>query len=391
MSAYPGTEREQRIDAGALTAFLARVFAACGMRPDDARLVGKTLVAADARGVHSHGVLRTPEYVEKLLRRGVNPRGEPRVVSEAAAALVIDGGNAMGQVAASFAMRSAIERARNTHVAIATVRGSNHCGAMFYYAMQALEAGMIGVASTNALPTMAPWGGVDKIVGINPLAVAIPAGSEHPVVLDAAFSYSSHGKIRVYGQKVTPIPPTWAFDKDGHPTTNATEALAGLLQPIGRYKGVGLAVVMGMLSTLLSGAAYGTELGSLAEGARPGRDGHFFLAIDIAAFEDPQRFRTRVDGIVRQIEGSARAAVCGPFVRAGRARSRTRVSLSPRRHSVERCDDCRAAHGSNGAEFAGRVTALLVRVHPRAPRMRPRYMVQRRSRAGGSKFSIQWR
>jgi LDH2 family malate/lactate/ureidoglycolate dehydrogenase len=201
-------------------------------------------------------------------------------------------------------MRLAIERARTTNLAAVAVRGSNHCGAMAYYAMQALPEDMIGLATTNALPTMAPWGGADKIVGINPLAVAIPAAEADPIVLDTAFSGSSHGKVRVYHQKGLPIPDTWAFDPHGQPTTDAAVALDGLLQPIGGYKGVGLAIVMGILSTLLSGAAYGTELGNMVDGPRPGRDGHFFLALRVAGFEDPARFKARVDGIVRQIHAS---------------------------------------------------------------------------------------
>jgi LDH2 family malate/lactate/ureidoglycolate dehydrogenase len=307
MAGYPGTEREKRVALAVLDRFLVQVFLNCGMRIEDARIVAGSLVAADVRGVHSHGALRTPEYVEKLLHRGVDPRGLPRLVNDSTAALVIDGVNCMGQVAASFAMRAAIDRARETQVAAAAVRGSNHCGAMFYYAMQGLEAGMIGIAATNALPTMAPWGGADKIVGINPLAVAIPAGVEAPLVLDAAFSYSSLGKIRVYEQKGFPIPPTWAFDSDGRPTTDPAAALAGLLQPIGEYKGVGLAIVIGVLSSLLSGAAYGTELGNLIEGPKPGRDGHFFLAINVGAFVDIGQFTSRVDAMVRQIRTGRRA------------------------------------------------------------------------------------
>ena len=166
---------------------------------------------------------------------------------------------------------------------------------MSYYAMQALPRGMIGAAASNALPTMAPWGGLDKIVGINPLAVAIPAGEETPVALDCAFSYSSHGKIRVFLQKGAAIPPTWAFDRDGRPTTDAAEAIEGLLQPIGEYKGVGLAIVFGLLSTALSGASYGTDLGNMVEGARAGQDGHFFLALNVAAFIATDEFHSRID------------------------------------------------------------------------------------------------
>src|SRR3712207_632382 len=177
----------------ALQALVEAIFAACGMGPDDARLLADTLVVADLRGVHSHGVLRVPEYVKKLRQDGVDPAGRPRVAVDAGAALVVDGGNSMGQIGATFAMRQAIERARTTGLAAAAVRGSNHCGAMAYYAMLALPEEMIGLTTTNALPAMAPWGGAERILGINPLAVAIPAAAEPPLVLDIAFSGAAVG------------------------------------------------------------------------------------------------------------------------------------------------------------------------------------------------------
>jgi LDH2 family malate/lactate/ureidoglycolate dehydrogenase len=307
MAGYPGSERERRIGAPVLRGLVSGIFERCGMGAEDAALLADTLVAADLRGVHSHGVLRVPEYVRKLRAHGVDPRGRPRVAGDRGAALVVDGANSMGQIGAAFAMRRAIERARDTNVAVAAVRGSNHCGAMAYYAAMALAEDMIGLAATNALPTMAPWGGLDKILGINPLAIAVPAGAELPVVFDAAFSGSSHGKIRVYQQKGAGIPPDWAFDAEGRPTTDPTVALAGLLQPIGGYKGTGLALVWGVLSTLLSGAAYGTELGNMVDGPRTGQDGHVFLALRVAGFEDTVRFKARMDTIIRQIRACRRA------------------------------------------------------------------------------------
>ncbi|MBL8231062.1 MAG: Ldh family oxidoreductase [Bryobacterales bacterium] len=304
MSAYPGSEHERRIAERDLHALVEQIFATCEMAPADASVLAASLVAADVRGIHSHGVLRVPEYVDKLRKLGVNPRGRPSIVEDNLAALVVDGGNSMGAIGSHFAMSHALKRARTTNVAIAAVRGSNHCGAMFHYAMMALPENMIGLAMTNALPTMAPWGGKDKIIGINPLAVAIPAKSEAPIVLDAAFSYSSHGKIRIFHQKGYPIPSTWAFDEEGAPTTETEKAIKGLLQPIGEYKGVGLALVFGVLASMLSGAAYGTELGNMIDGPKPGLDGHLFVAIHIAAFENVERFRTRVDGVIRQIRES---------------------------------------------------------------------------------------
>jgi len=304
MPGYPIVDSDRRIHPRDLHDKVRTIFEKCGMTTADAALLAGSLVTADVRGVHSHGVLRVPEYVRKLTHDGVNPTGKPRVARDAGAALVIDGDNAMGQVACHFAMSRAIERARTSGVAVAAVRGSNHCGALFQYAMMALPENMIGLMATNALPTMAPWGGRDKILGINPFAAAIPSHSEPPIVLDAAFSGSSHGKIRIYHQKGLPIPEGWAFDSEGMPTTDASAAIHGLLQPIGGHKGTGLAMVMGILSSLLSGAAFGTELGNMVDGPRAGADGQFILAIRIDFFEDIDRFKSRVDGIVRQIRDS---------------------------------------------------------------------------------------
>jgi len=198
-------------------------------------------------------------------------------------------------------MKDAVGRADRFGIGAVAVRGSNHCGALFYTAMQALKSGMIGLVTTNALPTMAPWGGRDKILGINPIAVAIPSGDEPPIVFDAAFSVSSHGKIRVYRQKGLRLPEGWALDASGRPTTDAAAALGGLLRPIGAFKGAGLAVISGVLSSFLSGAAFGTELGDMERGPKAGHDGHFVIAIRVSAFEDLDRFTQRVDGLVRQI------------------------------------------------------------------------------------------
>ena len=307
MAIYPGAETERRFSPDRLSGAVQEIFIAAGMSSADARELAESLIAADQRGIHSHGTLRVPEYVEKLRVGGVNPRGRPHIVSSVGGAIVVDGGNSMGQIGGTYAMREVIKTARSTGVAFAAVRGSNHCGAMEWYTLLAAQENMIGVAGTNALPTMAPWGGLDKIVGINPLSVAIPAQEKGPLVLDFAFGATAHGKIRVYHQKGIPIPDGWAFDMNGRPTTDADAALVGLIQPIGQHKGVGLGMVVGILSTLLSGAAYGTELGNMVDGPKAGRDGHFFLAINIATFEQVEGFKRRVDKIVREVHGSRRA------------------------------------------------------------------------------------
>ena len=304
MPAYPATENERRAPVARLEALAVAIFERAGMAAEDARVVGEHLVLADLRGVHSHGLIRIPDYVKKLTSEGVKTQGRPKVTREDGACLVVDGDNSMGQIAARYGMERAIERAQQTGMAACAIGGSNHCGAMASYAMMALPHDMIGLATTNALPTMAPWGGADRILGINPLGIAIPAGSERPIVYDAAFSATALGKVRVYEQKGLQLPERWALDKDGNPTTDPTAALQGLLLPIGDFKGTALALIMGILSSMLSGAAYGTELGSVDEGPQAGRDGHFVAAIRVSAFEEVGRFKERVDGAIRQIHES---------------------------------------------------------------------------------------
>ncbi len=297
----------RRVDAGELLGLVSAIFRRCGMEDADAHLLADSLVFADLGGIHSHGVLRVPEYAQKLTADGVDPRGCPQVVRELGACIVVDGKNSMGQVGCHFAMQQAIEKARVHGLGAAAVRGSNHCGAMAYFAMQALPHDMIGWATTNALPTMAPWGGTERIVGINPLAVAVPAGAEYPLVFDAAFSGSSHGKIRIHHQKNLPLPEGWALDADGQPTTDPARAIDGLLMPIGAFKGVSLAMLMGVFSSMLSGAAYGTELGTMEDGPRAGGDGHFLMAINVAAFEETDRFKERIDAAIAEVHASRRA------------------------------------------------------------------------------------
>jgi LDH2 family malate/lactate/ureidoglycolate dehydrogenase len=322
----------ERVDTGALQRAVAAAFRRAGMREADAALLATSLVDAGLRGVHSHGVLRVPEYLAKLTAGGVDSQGQPRVVRDHGACLVVDGGNSMGVIGASFAMARVLERVPSTGLAAAAIRGSNHCGALAFLAMQALPADCLGLATTNALPTMAPWGGAERLLGINPLAVAIPAGAEPPLVYDAAFSGSSHGKLRVYQQQGWPVPEGWALDADGRPTTDPAAAIEGLLLPIGGFKGSSLAMVMGILSSMLSGASYGTELGSMETGPRAGQDGHFVAAIRISAFTEVDQFKARVDAAIQQIHASRRAPSVERIYVPGEKEHRTAEDY--RRHGI---------------------------------------------------------
>ena len=292
---------EIRVDAEELLELVVAVFERCGMSQADATLLADSLVDADLCGTHSHGVIRVPDYAEKLTVKGVDPTAKPEVVREGPSFVIVDGRNSMGQIGAALAMREVIGKAAQTGIAAGAIRGSNHCGAMAYFTRMALPHDMIGIATTNAIPTMAPWGGAERILGINPLAISVPAGEMSPIAYDAAFSGSSHGKIRIYQQKGMRIPEGWVIDREGQPTTDPMAAVDGLLAPIGGFKGAGLAMIMGILSSMLSGASYGTELGSIEEGPIPGEDGHFVAAIHIPSFEDVERFKSRVDTAIQQI------------------------------------------------------------------------------------------
>ena len=319
---------DKAVDAAQLEDLVRRIFVGCGMSAADAGLMADSLVDADLGGVHSHGVLRVPEYVDKLRRDGVDAAGRPKILREMGACLVVDGGNSMGQIGAAFAMEQAVERAQRFGIGAAAVGGSNHCGAMAYYVKQAAARDMIGIATTNALPTMAPWGGAERILGINPLGLAVPAGEEWPIVYDAAFSGSSHGKIRIYQQKGLTLPEGWALDAEGRPTVDPAAAIDGLLMPVGGFKGAGMAMIMGILSSLLSGASYGTELGDMEKGPEAGADGHFIAAINVAAFEDLDRFKARVDGAIRQIRDCRLAVDAEAVYAPGELEFRRRVAYS---------------------------------------------------------------
>ena len=345
MSEFDG---ENRVDAKELLELVVAIFARCGMSNADAALLADSLVDADLGGTHSHGVLRVPEYVEKLTVKGVDPTAKPEIVGQGPSFAIVDGRNAMGQIGAALAMQEVIGKAAQTGIAAGAIRGSNHCGAMAYFARMTLAHDMIGIATTNALPTMAPWGGAERLLGINPLAISIPAGQMTPIVYDAAFSGSSHGKIRIYEQQGTRLPEEWAFDRKGQPTTDPKVAIDGLLAPIGGFKGAGLAMIMGILSSMLSGASYGTELGSIEEGPIPGADGHFVAAIHIASFENIERFKSRVDAAIQQLHdcqlapGFDRVYAPGELEAIHRAEYRAqgiplhRVTLADLRKTAER-------------------------------------------------------
>ncbi|MBW2000407.1 MAG: Ldh family oxidoreductase, partial [Deltaproteobacteria bacterium] len=256
-----------------------------GVPSEHARTTTEVLLRADLRGFESHGIQRLLMYVPRLRQKLINPSPNIETLTLAPAIRLVSGDNGLGQVVASRGMSEAIQAARDSGLAFVGCKDSNHFGAAGIYVLNACEEKIIGIAGTNAFPTMAPWGGLEKRVGNNPLAIGIPSGDGNHFVLDIAMSVSSRGRIRMMAEKGESIPEGWALDARGNPTTDPLEALKGFVLPIGRHKGYGLAVAIDILSGVLTGAAFSTGVKSLLQQwEEPQHIGHFFITIDPGRF-----------------------------------------------------------------------------------------------------------
>lgn len=296
------------VSASWLTEAAARLLSAAGLEEDPAAVVAGSLVDADMRGVSSHGVMLVPMYVERLCAGSVSPRTEAEPVADSGPLALLDGGNMLGQLSGDQAMSLAIEKAGRYGLGAVLVRHAFHFGGAFRYVQQAAEAGLIGVAAANTRPLMPAPGGAAAVVGNNPIAFGVPFPGGEPLVLDMALSEVSLGKIRIAAQEGREIPATWATDADGVATTDAEAAIEGLLLPAGAHKGYGLALVVDVLTGVLSGGGYGSHVkGLYADTSVPNDCAHAFLAIDVAAFGDGEGFADRVADLAGQVTGSPRA------------------------------------------------------------------------------------
>jgi LDH2 family malate/lactate/ureidoglycolate dehydrogenase len=291
------------VRAPELHAWTARVFARAGVPADDAAVAADVLLAANLRGVDSHGVLQLPVKVRRVRAGIINARPHCRIVEDNPAAMLVDGDNGLGMVVGVWAMRRAIERARANGAAVAVVRRSNHFGATAYYAQMAVAADMIGLCGTNSGgATMAPWGSITGYLGSNPLAIAAPGGIEGGLVLDMATSQVAWGKVEVAARAGRSIPLTWATDREGRPTADPHVALQGLMLPLGGYKGYGLALMLEVLCGVLSGAAFGPHMADFYQDFEHEENaGHLFLAIDVARLMPVALFKERMAQIVDEI------------------------------------------------------------------------------------------
>jgi L-2-hydroxycarboxylate dehydrogenase (NAD+) len=296
-----------RISTAAVRGLIADAMIKSGVPAADAAKIAELMLEADLIGADAHGVFRLPQYCLRLKLGGLNPRPNITVERTAPATALVNGDNGMGHLVVSLAMETAIELAKDSGIGWVGMQMSNHAGAAGVYAALPLKADMIGiyaaVANANHMPLA---GGSEPLLGTNPLAIAIPAGKEPPLVLDIATSIVSYGTIKNHRLQNIPLKGDWMVDpKTGEAVTDARKSAEALLLPMAGYKGAGLALMIGMLAGVLNGALFGRDCVDFnAEPDRVNNTGQFVIALDPARFQPLDKFKAEVDRQARELRAS---------------------------------------------------------------------------------------
>lgn len=280
-----------------------------GIGEEDAKLVSETMLVADLRGINSHGFIRLPIYIERIKNGLINANGKVEIIKENSSLTLVDANYVPGQVAATKAMEVSIQKAKETGIGLTVVKNSNHFGIAAYYAEMAANENMIGFAISNVEPLMPAIGGAEKVIGNNPVAIAVPNSSEkNPVILDMALSNVAQGKIIAANKKGDKIPIGWGVDKDGVDTQDPNEVLnGGLMLPFGGPKGFGLALLTEVLTGVISGGQFSKNIPSLYGLEEKQSISYFMLAIDISFFMDIDEYAPRMDTFTSYIKDSKKA------------------------------------------------------------------------------------
>lgn len=302
------TEQERIYPAKRLEAFCASALAAMGLPPTDAALCAARMIDADLRSVDTHGIFRLNHYSQRIKAGGINLDPNVHTVRENAVTALVDGDNGMGHLVMNFATELAIRKAQASGLAWVGTFNGNHAGAGAVYSSMPVANDMIGMYMTVANANhMAPWGGIELILGTNPISIAIPAGIEPPIVLDIATTMTSYGKVKLAAQKGESIPVGWMIDRKGQPLTDPRRSSEGLLLPIGDYKGYGLNVIIGMLAGVLNGAAFGRNVVDFNKDvASRNNSGHMIMAMRVDNFQPVDSFKQEMDRVIREIRESKR-------------------------------------------------------------------------------------
>lgn len=289
-----------------LLEFGTRILQAAGSSRTEAAVVAGGLLEADARGVASHGYTRLPAFAERLRRGIVQPGVTIKVIHETPGFVHLDGGNGLGIAIARQAMDLCLERAHVNGCCFAAINRANHFGIGAYYTLQAVAAGMVGIAMSNAPASTVPIGGRVPKLGTNPIAVAVPSGRRIPFCLDMATSVVAQGKVILAHKQGAPsIPEGWAVDSNGRPTTDPGAALKGAMLPFGGAKGYGIAMLIDLFCGALAGANTGTSIKSFwTDFQHPQGLGIFLGAWNLSVLGDPTEVRMRVDALLDEIKAT---------------------------------------------------------------------------------------
>jgi LDH2 family malate/lactate/ureidoglycolate dehydrogenase len=329
--------------------FATAVYQRVGMPAGDARVAADTLVQADLWGHQSHGVMRLSWYIGRLKAGVCDPAAKPEFAVDAGAIAVLDGKDGMGQVLTARAMEEAIRRCRAHGIGAVSLRNSNHFGTAMYFTLMAARAGCVGFLATNASPAMAPWGGRKKMVGTNPWSWAAPAGRHAPMALDIANTGVARGKIYLARQKGQPIPQGWAINAEGAPTVDPTEAIDGVILPMAQHKGYAIAVMMDMLSGVLSGSAFGSAVHGPYQTEHRSGAGQFALALNISAFQPLDEFGARMEKYIAELKSAPLAQGFDEIVYPGELEARSEAKH--RAEGLKLPDDTLADLGKLADEF----------------------------------------
>lgn len=291
-----------RVNPQRLIDFAAAVYAKVGVPAPEARLIADTLVQADLWGHQSHGVLRLGWYLDRIRNGVMTPVTKPEFVIDTGSIAVIDGHDGVGQVLAMLATREAVRRAKIHGIAAVAVRNSNHFGTCMYYTRIGAGEACAMQLTSNGGPAMAPWGGREKIIGTNPWSVAVPAGRYAPFVMDMANTGIARGKIYLAKQRREPIPLGWAINAAGAPTTDPQEAIDGIILPMAGHKGYVIATIVDVLSGVLTGSGFLSQVHSPYRTAEKSNCGHLMIALNIETFQPLAEFNGRMEEYIGRLK-----------------------------------------------------------------------------------------
>ncbi|MER2534023.1 MAG: Ldh family oxidoreductase [Rhizobiaceae bacterium] len=307
------TQSPRRFPVERVRDLLASLFAAAGLSAAAARTMGEALVEADVEGLPSHGVMQAEVYLARLKAGSVIPAETAELLVDRDAMAVLDSHHMLGHLAGNQAMALAVDKAKRFGIGIVAVRHAFHFGPAGRYVRQAAEQDCVGIAMCNSRPSMPAPGGAQRLVGTNPLAIAVPTPDEQPpMILDMATSAGTSGRVRMAGKAGKPLPDGWAVTAEGEPTNDPAEALKGMLLPMGGAKGFGLSLMIDTLCGLLSSGAWGDAVPGLhGDLTKPFDTSHLFMAIHVGHFRPVEEFLAESGRVVERVHGSKKAPGTG--------------------------------------------------------------------------------